>query len=503
MDMNETKNTSTSTETDNNNTLDSVINNKIDTEDIKDNQDKLSDIASPEESEISSKSNRIPLIIRCPFTTTDLNILIDASHNVLHLKKKIYKEFPSNPKPSDQRLIFGGRIIQNNEILQDVLKRQLLDLSTPPIIHLIINSLAIQHAKTVKPTSSNNSVNGSTNNTPSASVQPSPVGSKQDLSEITNTSTNDLSNITTNNNNSNNNNNTTNISSSSAVDSNNVKETLAPTTSKEQSPTTNISEIFSSKPVSYSNISSDSVQYILLNNIIYAVQPAPEYLSNSDGGLKIQSPVDFRSNTESDDMYDNSNNNTNETNNNNNDNNAQPADANINNNNGQQEILNQILNANDQQRQQPNQFFLFIRLAFIVYLLTQGGGYIRMIIVTFIAIIIFLVQTGRINVTVINYRNLPGVNVNANNNNNANQNEQANNNINNENNRDVNNDAAGNNENDPLLNNNADGNNNNDNNNTNNNNINNVVPQYSFLTNCRRVFFAFFLSLIPFIQDVA
>jgi len=78
--------------------------------------------------------------------------------------------------------------------------------------------------------------------------------------------------------------------------------------------------------------------------------------------------------------------------------------ANANNNNGQQEILNQILNDNDQQRQQPNQFFLFIRLAFIVYLLTQGGGYIRMFIVSFIAIIIFLVQTGRIRVTVINYR---------------------------------------------------------------------------------------------------
>ena len=107
-------------------TLNPVINNKIDTENIKDNQDKLSDINSinsPSESETSPKTVRIPLTIRCPFTTTDLNIHIDPSSTVTHLKRKIYKEFPSNPKPSDQRLIFGGRIIQNHEILADILKR--------------------------------------------------------------------------------------------------------------------------------------------------------------------------------------------------------------------------------------------------------------------------------------------------------------------------------------------------------------------------------------------
>jgi len=125
--MNETKNASelgqNSVTTEAENKLNPVINEKIDTESIKDSQDKLSDITSPSESETSPKSKRIPLTIRCPFTTTDLNIHIDPTSNVLHLKKKIYKDFPSNPKPSDQRLIFGGRIIQNHEILADIFKR--------------------------------------------------------------------------------------------------------------------------------------------------------------------------------------------------------------------------------------------------------------------------------------------------------------------------------------------------------------------------------------------
>jgi len=170
MDMNETKSTVNS-DTENATTLNPVINNKIETENLNDSQDKISDIGSPSESDVS-KTKRIPLIIRCPFTTTDLNILIDPSHNVLHLKKKIFKEFPSNPKPSDQRLIFGGKIIQNNEVLSDILKRQLqdFDFSTPPTIHLIINSLAIQHAKTVKPSNNSSSENVSTNNTPSSSM---------------------------------------------------------------------------------------------------------------------------------------------------------------------------------------------------------------------------------------------------------------------------------------------------------------------------------------------
>jgi len=128
MNMNETNNASelgqnTVSTTDTDNKLNPVVNNKIDTESVKDSQDKLSDVNSPSESETSPKTKRIPLTIRCPFTTTDLNMHIDPSSNVLHLKKKIYKEFPSNPKPSDQRLIFGGRIIQNNEIIADVVKR--------------------------------------------------------------------------------------------------------------------------------------------------------------------------------------------------------------------------------------------------------------------------------------------------------------------------------------------------------------------------------------------
>ncbi|ORX55445.1 hypothetical protein BCR36DRAFT_396006 [Piromyces finnis] len=186
--MNETNNTPELVQ----NTVDSVdidnastvlnpgIDKKIDSENPKENED----INSPLESETQPKTVRIPLTIRCPFTTTDLNIYIDPSSTVAHLKRKICKEFPSNPKPSDQRLIFGGRIILNNEILSDVLKRQMCDLSTPPTIHLIINSLALQNAKSAKqPSNHTNSENVSAVTSPSSNTQVSSEELKQNLNE--------------------------------------------------------------------------------------------------------------------------------------------------------------------------------------------------------------------------------------------------------------------------------------------------------------------------------
>ncbi|OUM69581.1 hypothetical protein PIROE2DRAFT_57312 [Piromyces sp. E2] len=269
MNMNETDNASelaqnsvSPSDTDNaSTTLNPVINNKIDAENLKDSQDKLSDINSPSESETSPKTIRIPLTIRCPFTTTDLNIHIDPSSSVTHLKRKIYKEFPSNPKPSDQRLIFGGRIIQNHEILSDILKRQMCDLSTPPTIHLIINSLALQHAQTVKhPASHPNSENVSANNSASASAQVSPAQSKQDLNETASAS---------------------NLSSTNVPESSKVKEedpvpsvsteTKSPLTESKpySDETTNLTPEVSTNPYTTTStpsaqIQSDVIQYVLI-----------------------------------------------------------------------------------------------------------------------------------------------------------------------------------------------------------------------------------------------
>jgi len=481
--MNETNNSELNqnsvSPSDTDNTLNPVIDNKINTESTNDGQDKISDIVSPLDSETSPKSKKIPLTIRCPFTTQDLNLYIDPDSNVLHLKRKICKEFPSNPKPSDQRLIYGGRIIENNEILSDVLKRQLSDLSTPPIIHLIINSLAIKHAQTVKrPASHSNSEHLSSNNTPSSSIQNSPSESKHNLND-----TKSPSNLSLTSDN-------TNDTKEKSEEKSEEKKVETSVESKASTPIV-INNPFASEdiPVELEPPNND-LQYVLINNIIYAVQVAPSFSIP----MYIEQPPLINSNETNNTTRAENNTNSDNNNDNNGNNNdaAQPAAD-----NAQQEV---VIGNDDPQRQQPNQFFLIIRLAFIVYLLTQGGGYIRMIIVTLIAIIIFLVQTGRLTVTIIRNNGI------------LNPNEQANNNNNNENNnREVNNNNQAdnnNNENDPLLNNNNDNNVNNNNennepNNNNNNNPENVVQQYSFLTNCRRVFFAFFLSLIPFIQDVA
>lgn len=417
-----------------------------------------------EKSEQTINANdNIQLIIRCPFITTDLNLYIDPDSTVLMLKKKIYKEFPTNPKPSDQKLIYGGRILHNIEIIADVLKR--CDNTVPQTIHLVINSIAI---KNVNKTSDVSSPSTKTN---------SPTSPSSVSSITTSVNAND-SNI---NNNNNLNNNV--INKKEILSNNSTEEPIKNTTIATSSNVSNNEEASTSTTNDSSIIvqtpqpSYDFTQYVLINNVIYAVQPAPKF------NLPVMPSIPLTSTFE----------NTNERN-------VEPEVPNVENNNEQQQdenlqaqqaAFNQLFE-DAPQEEHPNQFFLFVRLAFVVYLFSQNGGYLRMILINLIALIIFLYQTGRLRIAVINYGNI-----------NNQQQPQINNNnvpeVNNNNNNDINNNNGDNNnetnptepnENEPLL-------------NENNEAVPEVVQEISLFNKCKRIFFAFFLSLIPSLQEVA
>ena len=46
----------------------------------------------------------------------------NLQHSVKDVKLQIEREWESHPKPSDQRLVYAGKLLQDSSILEDVLR---------------------------------------------------------------------------------------------------------------------------------------------------------------------------------------------------------------------------------------------------------------------------------------------------------------------------------------------------------------------------------------------
>ena len=46
----------------------------------------------------------------------------DLNHSVKDVKLQIEREWESHPKPSDQRLVYAGKLLQDSSILEEVLR---------------------------------------------------------------------------------------------------------------------------------------------------------------------------------------------------------------------------------------------------------------------------------------------------------------------------------------------------------------------------------------------
>uniref|UniRef100_A0A2R5LKD4 Putative cysteine-responsive endoplasmic reticulum-resident ubiquitin-like domain member 2 protein n=1 Tax=Ornithodoros turicata TaxID=34597 RepID=A0A2R5LKD4_9ACAR len=78
------------------------------------------------------------LVIRAPNQKiSDHPIDCPLDWSVYQLKLHLSKVYPSKPKPEDQRLIYSGRLLENQTILKDIFQ---LDTSRTHILHLVCKS---------------------------------------------------------------------------------------------------------------------------------------------------------------------------------------------------------------------------------------------------------------------------------------------------------------------------------------------------------------------------
>ncbi|CDH61083.1 predicted protein [Lichtheimia corymbifera JMRC:FSU:9682] len=109
----------------------------------------------------SASSDTFTVQIRSPSLNETLTINTNKDASIRELKRLVHGIHPRNPHANDQRIIFGGRVLDDDEILGKILERA--DSSNIPTLHLV-----------VKPSLTRNYASGSsssiTNNMPESSM---------------------------------------------------------------------------------------------------------------------------------------------------------------------------------------------------------------------------------------------------------------------------------------------------------------------------------------------
>jgi len=85
---------------------------------------------------LSFMATKVKIIVKSPNYAEDFCIETLLSNVVLDLKKQIAAEHPKKPEIERQRLIFGGKLLKDEDRLADVLRQY--NLSTPPVFHLVM-----------------------------------------------------------------------------------------------------------------------------------------------------------------------------------------------------------------------------------------------------------------------------------------------------------------------------------------------------------------------------
>jgi len=74
---------------------------------------------------VSDKSNtmsEVQLLIKSPSYNEDFRLPLNLTSTVKELKERIAQEHPSRPPAERQRLIFAGKLLQDNDVLKDILR---------------------------------------------------------------------------------------------------------------------------------------------------------------------------------------------------------------------------------------------------------------------------------------------------------------------------------------------------------------------------------------------
>jgi len=85
----------------------------------------------------------IDLVIKSPSATaSDFRLKINISATISELKQAISVEYPSKPASSQQKLIFAGKLLRDEQIISEVLAQY--DVSFPQTFHLVVSKQAPQ-----------------------------------------------------------------------------------------------------------------------------------------------------------------------------------------------------------------------------------------------------------------------------------------------------------------------------------------------------------------------
>ncbi|KAK9729293.1 hypothetical protein K7432_000441 [Basidiobolus ranarum] len=89
---------------------------------------------------MSSPNNAIQIYVRSPNSTipNDYHITTTPEDNIASVKQKIHDTLEVQPNVEDQRLIFQGKILSDQDLIKNVLKK--VDQSMPQIFHLVVKS---------------------------------------------------------------------------------------------------------------------------------------------------------------------------------------------------------------------------------------------------------------------------------------------------------------------------------------------------------------------------
>ncbi|KAF4320024.1 hypothetical protein BBO99_00004217 [Phytophthora kernoviae] len=100
--------------------------------------------------EASTALTLVNLVVKNVYTPSQtLALSVNAKTRVAELKQRLHEEFPQQPTPSSQKLIFGGKICGDHELLEQILapvqsshRKDGDDSEEPVVFHLLVTSTA-------------------------------------------------------------------------------------------------------------------------------------------------------------------------------------------------------------------------------------------------------------------------------------------------------------------------------------------------------------------------
>lgn len=123
-------------------------------------------------------SEKVILLIRSALCNGDRKIEATLDWTVMEVKKQLEKDWPNQPPPHDQRLVYAGKLLQDASRLKEVLRLE--DLPQPFIVHLVCRQHSPPPTATTSPRANSDGLRRRTTQT-STTTSPTSSASNQSV----------------------------------------------------------------------------------------------------------------------------------------------------------------------------------------------------------------------------------------------------------------------------------------------------------------------------------